>query len=107
MGCSLICLSKFSGLQALEKNIIKSQYSCVGGRSFQKWFHVFRTVFKGLSSKDVKQQVQLLRAEHSPCRWDVVLLTSSQAQAGAHRGTLWVRGLEAGEQNPGTNSVKD
>lgn len=64
-------------------------------------------VFKRLHSEDAKQQVQLLRVEHSPCRWDMVLVTSSQAQAVAHSGTLWIRGLEAGEHNPSTNSIKD
>lgn len=68
---------------------------------------MFGRVFKGLHSKDVKQQVQLQRAEHSLCRRDAMLLTSSQAQTVVHVDTVWIRGLAAGEHHPSTNSAKD
>ncbi|KAK2538361.1 hypothetical protein Q9233_002221 [Columba guinea] len=57
--------------------------------------------------QDVKWHVQLLGAEHSPCRWDAMLLTSSQAQTVAHMDTVWVRGFEVEKHNPNTNSAKD
>lgn len=50
----------------------------------EEWFHMLRRVFKGLHCKEVKQQVQLPRAEHSPCRWDATLPTTSHAQTAAH-----------------------